>query len=408
MTNFYTLFDLNEHVRRVLALNFQNPIWIAAEIAQADSSRGHFYLDLVQKGAGDELVAQGQAVLWASDYRRLRAAIGGDLDAVLREGLEVKMQVRVDFHERYGLKLIIADLDPAYTFGQIELQRRQTIQTLRELGLLEKNRLLSLPPVLQRVAVVSSENAAGFQDFQEHLAQNPFGYHFECQLFASAVQGKNAEAELREALEQIAAQSENFDCAVVVRGGGARLDLASFDGLALCQRAATLPLPLFTGIGHDVDETVLDLVAHKALKTPTAVADFLLQHNLFFENEMLRLAGDVRTIGDYRLKINLLELNRLETTLHWNGRERLRAAARRLDVLEENLPVLTFQLLRNQSHFLEKTEAICRAFEPENVLRRGYSLTMKNGKIVTSSLEVEAGDLLETRLREGVVFSKVE
>ena len=166
----YTLFDLNEHSRRVLALNYRQALWIAAEIAQAGQSRGHFYLDLVQKGADDDIVAQSQAVLWASDFRRLRSTLGADLDAVLREGLAVKMQVRVDFHERYGLKLVITDLDPAFTFGQIEIRRRQTIQTLRELGLLERNRSLPLPPVLLRIAVVSSEGAAGFEDFREHLA----------------------------------------------------------------------------------------------------------------------------------------------------------------------------------------------------------------------------------------------
>lgn len=404
----YSLFDLNEHIRRVLALNFQQSVWIAAEIAQAGQSRGHFYLDLVQKGVGDDILAQSQAVLWAGDYRKLRIAIGSGLDAVLREGLEVKMQVRVDFHERYGLKLLITDLDPAYTFGQLELRRRQTIQTLRELGLLERNRALPLPPVLQRIAVVSSEGAAGFQDFQAHLAKNPFGYQFDCQLFASAVQGKNAETELREALEQVALLSGRFDCVVIVRGGGARLDLAAFDGLELCKTVAQMPLPVFTGIGHDVDETVLDLVAHSALKTPTAVADFLLQHNLFFENDVLRLIESIRSFGEYHLQINHLELERLESVAQWSSRERLRAAAQRLDVMEENLPGLTLQLLRNQHRHLEHADAICMAFHPESTLRRGYSLTLKNGKVVTSATEVEAGDTLETRLREGVIHSRVK
>lgn len=408
MTNFYTLFDLNEHIRRVLALNYQQPLWIAAEIAQAGQSRGHFYLDLVQKGVGDEILAQCQAVLWANDYRRLRNAVGPDLDAVLREGLEVKMQVRVDFHERYGLKLVIVDLDPAFTFGQLELRRRQTIQTLRERNLLERNRALALPPVLQRIAVITSEGAAGFQDFREHLSKNAFGYRFDCRLFASAVQGKNAEAELGEALGQVALLSAQFDCAVIVRGGGARLDLAAFDGLELCAAVAQMPLPVLTGIGHDVDETVLDLVAHAALKTPTAVADHLLQHNLFFENEVLRLAENIRSAGEYRLKINQLELGRLEAATHWSSREHLRTASQRLDALEENLPGLAAQMLRNHNRHLEQIEAYCAAIHPESVLRRGYSLTLKNGKVVTSSAEAEAGDVLETRLREGIIHSSVQ
>lgn len=408
MTNVYSLFDLNEYIRRVLALNFQQPVWITAEIAQAGQSRGHFYLDLVQKGADDDLVAQNQAVLWAGDYRRLRLAIGPNLDAILREGLELKMQVRVDFHERYGLKLLIADLDPAYTFGQLELRRRQTVQTLRDLGLLERNRTLPLPKVLQRIAVVTSEGAAGFQDFREHLGDNSFDYRFECQLFASSVQGKNAESELLKALSAVAARHTDFDCTVIVRGGGARLDLAVFDGLELCKKVAQMPLPVFTGIGHDVDETVLDLVAHASLKTPTAVADFLLQHNFVFENDLFRLAENIRAVGDFQLKTNQLELERLETSARLGSREQVRAAAQRLHILEENLPALAQRFVQNHKWRLEQAEAICQAFQPEGILRRGYSLTLKNGKAVTSASEVEAGDLLETRLREGTVRSKVE
>lgn len=408
MTNIHSLFDLNEHVRRVLALNFQQPLWVAAEIAQIGQSRGHFYFDLVQKGVGDDLLAQAQAVMWASDYRRLRTALGSNLDAVLREGLEVKMQVRVDFHERYGLKLLISDLDPTHSIGQLALRRQQAVQALRGLGLLERNRALPLPRVLQRVAVVTSEGAAGFQDFREHLEKNAFGYRFDCRLFAAAVQGKSAESELREALGLAAAQSPAFDCVVVVRGGGARLDLAAFDGLELCKTVAQMPLPVLVGIGHDVDETVLDLVAHTSLKTPTAVADFLLQHNLFFENEISRLAENIRATGDHCLKINQLELDRLETSIGWAGKERLRTAAQGLDVWAAQLPVLVMLSLRNQNRRLGEMENVCCAFQPESVLRRGYSLTLKNGKAVTSPTELEPGDVLETRLRSGTVISKVE
>lgn len=403
----YSLFDLNEHVRRVVALNFAQPVWITAEIAQAGRSRGHTYLELVQKGADSDILAQGQAVLWAGDFRRLRHSIGPSLDTLLREGLEVKMQVRVDFHERYGLKLLIADLDPAYTFGQLELRRQQTIRTLQESGLLECNRSLPLPPVLQRIAVITSENAAGFQDFREHLEKNAAGYRFDCRLFDASVQGKNAATELCEALRLVAALHGQFDCAVIVRGGGARPDLASFDDLELCRAAARMPLPVFTGIGHDVDQAVLDLVAHASLKTPTAVADFLLQHNLLFETEILRLSGQVRAAGEFRLKLNELELERLETALHWSGREHLRATAQRLDLLEKRLPEMVTQLLQSQRNFLEQSETVCRAFHPENVLRRGYSLTRKNGTTVASATEISAGDLLETLLRDGSVWSEV-
>jgi len=206
----------------------------------------------------------------------------------------------------------------------------------------------------------------------------------------------------------ILAKKQNFDCVVIVRGGGARLDLTAFDGLELCKTVAQMPLPVFTGIGHDVDETVLDLVAHTALKTPTAVADFLLQHNLFFENEIFRLAENVRDASGFHLKTNQLGLERLEMAARLGSRERLHASAQRLVSLEESLPFLTLQLLRNQNQRLEQAEAICRAFQPESILRRGYSLTLKGGKVVTSSSEVGAGDVLETRLRTGIIYSKID
>ena len=402
----HSLHDLNQYIRRVLALNFQQPVWIAAEIAQSGQSRGHYYFDLVQKGEGAELMAQAQAVLWAADYRRMYKLLGPTLDAVLCEGLDVKLCVRVDFHERYGLKLQITDVDPAFTLGQLSLQRRQSLETLHREGLLQRNRALPIPLAMQRIAVVSSEGAAGFQDFLVHLSQNPYGYAFDCQLFNAAVQGRNTESEVIAALELIAARAADFDCAVVIRGGGARLDLAAFDGLALCRSVATMPLPVFSGIGHDVDDTVLDHVAHTSLKTPTAVADFLLQHNLLFENKVLQLASQLQTASEYHLKIKGLEMERLENALRWGAREQMRSCRQNLDAMEQNLPLLANAVIQQYGRQLDQAELICAALHPDNVLRRGFSITTKNGKVLTSPSDVESGDVLETRLRDGVIRSK--
>lgn len=404
----HSLFDLQEFIRRVLALNFQQAIWITAEIAQCGRSKGHYYLELIQKGSGEELLAQASAVLWANDYRRLRAALGPDLDVVLQAGLQVKMQVRVDFHERYGLKLLISDLDPAFTFGEVERQRRQTIAMLNAQGLLEQNSSLALPPVLQRVAVISSAGAAGLQDFLEQLKGNKFGYYFDCQLFESSVQGNNAAAEMQAALAKVAAESAFYDCVVIVRGGGARLDLAAFDNLELCQALARMPLPVLSGIGHDADETVLDLVAHTSLKTPTAVAEYLIQHNLFFENRLLQLAGQLRTVAEFQLKYGALELNRLEMEMALAGRQKLHRAVQQLDTWETALPALAAGAIRTQRTRLDHAEALCSALSPERILQRGYSLTTYQGKVLTNAASVQAGDLLETRLAEGVLRSEVK
>lgn len=403
----HTLFELNEHIRRVMALNFQQPIWIVAELAQAGESRGHRYLDLVQKGDTGEVIAMAQAALWASEFRQINARFPLGLAPLLREGLELRMQVRPEFHERYGLKLHITDIDPEHTLGQLDQLRRQTIQSLRQQGLLDLNSKLEMPLVLQRIAVVSSETAAGLQDFLEHLGSNSFGYDFNCRLFTAAVQGKNAETEITAALMEIARNHNLFDCVVIVRGGGARLDLMAFDALELCQTAAKMPLPLLVGIGHDVDETVLDLVAHTSLKTPTAVADFLVNHNLIFEGNILEAATDLESTAQHILQIQHLELERTETSARYVAREQILEAIRQLDFIEEKIPVLLAQTLREQHRILDNLEAICQNMHPENVLRRGFSLTLKNGKALTSSTEVKPGDAIETHLKEGVLKSKV-
>ncbi len=402
-----TLFELNEHIRRIVALNFPQPLWVSAEVAQIGESKGHFYLGLVQKGEDQDIVAQAQAVIWAGDYRQMLSRHGMALRGVLREGLELKIQVRPDFHERYGLKLQIIDVDPSFTLGQLDLQRRQTVQALRDLGLFDKNRALVLPLVLQRIAVISSETAAGLQDFHRQLQDNDFGYQFDLQLFNAAVQGKNSEQDVLAALTLIAKKAHLFDCVVIVRGGGSRLDLSSFDGLELCKAVANLPLPVVVGIGHDVDETVLDLVANRSLKTPTAVAAFILQHNLSFEGGLLEAADQVRQLSLNFLKWRSLQLEQSISEARWAARQRLLSAQFHLDAVAQNLPLLTQQFLRNQYRALEQMDTYCAAIHPENVLRRGFSLTTKNGKAVTSPSDVLPSDTLETRVREGVIVSTV-
>lgn len=402
-----SLFELNEHIRRIMALNFPQALWVTAEIAQIGESRGHFYLELVQKGEDQDILAQASAVIWAGEYRQLLSRHGMELRGVLREGLELKLQVRPDFHERYGLKLHIVEVDPAFTLGQLDLQRRQTVKALKDAGLFDKNRSLPLPLVLQRIALISSETAAGKQDFLRQLEDNNLGYKFDIQFFTAAVQGKNSEQEVSAALQKIANNPDKFDCVVIVRGGGSRLDLSAFDGQELCTAVAQLPLPALVGIGHDVDETVLDLVAKHSLKTPTAVAEFILQHNLQFEGEILEATEQLRHFAANSLRFNSLQLEQSIGEARQAARHGLHSAKFHLEVLEQNLPLFSRKFLRNQYRALDQIEHYCAALHPENVLRRGFSLTTKNGKAVTAPSEVLTGDNLETQVRDGVIISKV-
>ena len=272
---------------------------------------------------------------------------------------------------------------------------------------MERNRQIPLPLVVQRIAVISSETAAGLQDFREHLEGNRFGYAFDCRYFTAAVQGKNAETELMAALDQVAMRKAEFDVAVMVRGGGARLDLMTFDSLELCRKAAVMPIPLLTGIGHEVDESVLDMVAHTSLKTPTAVADFLVQHNLFFEGEILEAAQTLEQVALNALKFAHLELDRMQSTLQFASKTFIRQGVYDLDLIRQKLHLGIQHHLSEQHQQLDKYLQICQNLHPDQVLQRGYTLTLKNGKSVTEPSELHAGDLITTLWKNGSVTSRV-
>ncbi|RMF22716.1 MAG: exodeoxyribonuclease VII large subunit, partial [Bacteroidetes bacterium] len=229
-----SLFELNEHLRRVVALNFPEPLWVRCELAQVSPWRGHHFLTLIEKDPeSEEIIAHSEGVFWEGDYLRAFQRVGRLLEELLQEGMEVQLKVQPVFHERHGLQLKVLDVDPSYTLGQWELRRRHILEQLQKEGLLELNRQRPLPVVLQRIAVVSSAQAAGWQDFRRHLEENEFGYRFQLRFFQVAMQGALVREEVSDALNKIAAQAADFDAVVLIRGGGARLDLAAFDDLDL-------------------------------------------------------------------------------------------------------------------------------------------------------------------------------
>lgn len=405
----YTLFQLNEFIRRILALNLAEALWITGEIGEAGTARGHWYLSLLQKdGEEGEIIARAEAVIWEKTYRQLRRRLGPDLEHLLQEGMSIRLKVRVDFHERYGLKLVIEDLDPAFTIGQLALQRRQTILALKRLGLMERNGLLPLPPVLQRIAVLSAETAAGYQDFRQQLAENPYGYGFRLRLFPTAMQGRHVETEMLDQLRRIASQHQQFDAVAIIRGGGARLDLSAFDSQALGEAIARFPLPVFTGIGHDIDETVADLVAHSALKTPTAVAAFILHHNLQFESILADYSRRLQGLARQSIHSQSLTLHQVDQQIRLPARQLIRQHLRLLDFISGEIPRLCRQHLRNTRRDLDQLEKMSRLLSVETALSRGFSITTTTeGKLVTSARELKKGDRITTRLRDGEVDSEL-
>ncbi len=405
----YSLHELNEYIRRILALNLPEALWIRCEIMQLSEARGHYFLELIQKAEGsDEIVAQASAVIWQSVFRQLRSKIGLIIKDLLQEGIEVQIKAKVDFNERYGLKLIIEDIDPSYTLGKLEMRRQQTIEALQHAGLIGKNATLPLPLVLQKIAILSSERAAGYQDFLKHLNQNYYGYKFDCKLFITAMQGDLVESEILKQLKNIERQKENFDCVVIIRGGGSRLDLAAFDSFNLCKTVAECALPVFTGIGHDVDETVLDLVAHSSLKTPTAVADFLINRNALFETALVNYGQRLRIFALQSLKNQSLLLQNLKQKLQLRSERKVAETKRALEFFKIEIPRLTSFQIRTSKQQLEKFARIAALMSVEATLERGFTITSKNGEILYSARNIKKGDIITTRFADDSIESKVD
>ena len=404
-----SLFGLQTFLRQVVALNFPEALWVRCEIAQLNKSRGHVYLDLVEKDeAENEPIAQASAAIWQNTLKRLQSKLGAtNLNPLLQAGVEVLLRVKVEYHERYGLKLVVEDIDPSYTLGKLEQRRRQLYEQLQAQGLMGKNAQIPLRPVLQRIAVISSETAAGYQDFLQHLGENVYGYAFKTTFFAAAVQGVQVEAEVLKQLRAVQRQATRFDAVALIRGGGAKLDLAGFDSLALCQAIADFPLPIFTGIGHDVDETLVDLVAHRALKTPTAVADFLIQHNLHFESQLVELSQYLRYAASENLHEAQLQLLSNVQSLQSAPSLLLARQKDQLQRIAAELPLTLRYQQREQWQKIEQMEQICQLLSIEGTLQRGFSITLREGKPLASANLIQPGDVLDTQFKDGTVRSKV-
>lgn len=403
----HSLYELNEYVRRVIALNFREPVWIKAEASQIKQSRNNFYIDLVEKKEGkDEIIAQANAVIWARNYFFLKKKIGDLLDSILVDGAEILIKVRIDFSERYGLKLLIEDIDPSYTLGQAELRRQEIVDRLKAEGLDTKNAQIQLSPVLQKIAVLSSEKAAGYQDFVTQLETNTYGYHFDITLYPIVVQGNQVERELINALEQIHTDDNSFDCIVIVRGGGSKLDLSWFDTYEIGAAIANAELPVLTGIGHEIDYSVADMVAHTHLKTPTAVADYLIENNVLYESQMIDISKKIAVYAMERIYREKRALDGITQGIHAICTQRINYAFHDLEVAEKSL----FQLVQNRLDMerrdLSAKELLVEAMNPMGVLKRGFALVYKNGKAIISQKVIKKGENFEVELYDGKIESQ--
>ncbi len=396
----YTLEELLREIKGAIKASFPDARWVVAEIAEIkENQKGHCYLQLVER-RDEGIVAKIKGNIWAYKYRELFLKFLNSTREPLKVGMKVMLLVTVDFHEQYGFSLNIIDIDPSYTIGELALKRREVIERLKEEGLLNKNKERILPIAPQRIAVISSKQAAGYGDFIDQLTNNVYGYKFKVRLFQSLMQGEGAEGSILSALDDIRSVVEQFDLVVIIRGGGSALDLSCFDSYNLAVAVATFPLPVVTGIGHEKDDTILDMVAHTRQKTPTAVAEFLISGLRSFEERLLDIHQRLVSKTKGLLWNEQQRLQRVSSRFIYASRNFVVAGTNRLDLLYERLLRLINRIFERHSLRLDRLEQAIRLLSPENVLRRGYSITTHNGKAIKDISVLKDGDEILTRLKD--------
>lgn len=425
-----TLLKLQEIIKDRLEGAMPLPCWVAAEVSELKVNRsGHCYLELVEKGGANQVPkAKASAVIWRSSFGAVSSYFKSETGAELAEGMNVLVKVSVSYHELYGLSLVVTDIDPLYTLGDMERQRQQTIQRLEDEGVFDMNRSLDMPPVVQRIAVVSSSNAAGYQDFMDEIAGS--GYYFGITLFEAFMQGHAAEDSVIEALERVAENMEMFDAVVVIRGGGSQSDLAAFDAYRLCSHVAQFPLPVITGIGHDKDQSVADLVACESLKTPTAVAGYLIAGLAGFDEWLDTVKNDIvrqstSALEDERRKVRSagLALSRTVTAMthgmdmrleRFAGELKLKAnnniVSRRgkLGMMAAGLTAGVSAVLSNERSRLDAALSLAESRRPDNILSLGFAVVRKDGKALTDVSGLKPGEELDITLSRGRVIADVK
>lgn len=430
MNRALSLFELNSLVREAIEEYVTDEYWVEAELASAHESGGHCYMELIQKEDGSNTpIARALARCWRSTWALLKPHFERETGQTLRGGLKVLLQVYPQFHENFGFSWIVTDIDPTYTLGDMARRRQEIIRRLKEEGVFDLNKELELPLFAQHIAVISSDSAAGYGDFCKQLSENKQGFKFAVELFSAVMQGEQVEQTVIAALNEINERREDFDCVVIIRGGGSTSDLSGFDTLALAENVANFPLPVITGIGHDRDESVLDMVSHTRVKTPTAAAAFLIEHLQDVYSLIVEAEEDVIRCVTDRLQKERLRIDRLIELLPKQLAAFLTAQHARLGRLIELLPKQTAACLTGQrgnldllaatmhgvlerrmlqeNHRMELLEHRVDAVNPEKLLQRGYSITRSNGRVVRSPEQLKAGDEIETTMEKGTIKSVV-
>ena len=426
-----TLFELNNLVREVISSTLSEEYWVEAELSEVHEVHGHCYMELIQKELfSNTPVAKASAKCWKNKWSLLREKFEKVTREGLKPGMKVLLKVYADFHEAYGFAWIVTDINPEFTMGDMARKRQEIIDTLKREGIFELQKELVLPQFAQRIAVISSENAAGYGDFCHQLADNPQQLKFYTRLFPAVMQGEGVEESVIGALNSINENIEKFDAVVIIRGGGATSDLSGFDTLRLAENVANFPIPIITGIGHDRDESIVDMVAHTKVKTPTAAAALLIDHLSLVLERLLDAQAELIAAVRHRSELEQARLVRMSekipvlfslvktrqeqrierhlANITASLNDKLSREHHRLSLIESQLAPTLLQQMTKENYRLQLLQQRLEALNPRRLLQRGYSITLCKGKVVKDARQLKAGDEIETKLANGKITSIIQ
>ena len=405
----YTLRQLNLMVRDAIAMQLPDEYWVEAELSECRERGGHCYMELVEKDdRSNTPIARASAKCWRQTWQMVQPYFERTTGQPLRAGLKVLLKVYAQFHEAYGFSWIVTDIDPTYTLGDMARRRQEIIRQLKEEGVFDLQRELRLPLFAQRIAVISASNAAGYGDFCRQLEDNGYGFRFTIQLFPAIMQGEQVESSIINALNQIYNDISHYDVVCILRGGGATADLSGFDTLALAENVAQFPLPVITGIGHDRDESILDMISHTRVKTPTAAATLLVDNLLRVLDRIERAQTFVSHFVSDSIHRHQQRISQLATLIPTLALRTVSDGRHRIEMLQPRPRLAIERLLTEQKHRLERMALQLQGFDPQILLARGYSITLKDGRAVRDPAQLKPDDEIETRIEKGTFKSIVK
>lgn len=380
--NSLSLSELCAQLDECIQQGLPGTYWVRAEIAQL-SEKGHCYLELIEKADRGMFAAKMRATCWSNKWQLISAYFQQETGKRPEPGMQVLVEVSVEFHPVYGLSLNIQNIDPSFTLGDMARQRQLTLQQLEKDGVLDMNKSLALPAVIRRVAVISAEGAAGYGDFCHQLMNNAYHLRFSTELFPAVMQGDQAVRSILSALDAVAENADDFDCVAIIRGGGAITDLTCFDSYDIASHCAQFPLPVLSGIGHTRDVSVVDMVVFQALKTPTAVAEMLIDHNAQQLVRIDELSQRLSRIAVQMVAVRRQQIEQLRLTLQYTISRTLQTERNKLQMFDQAI----------------------RLHSPEQIFKKGYSLTLCDGKPVRRASDIPAGTTITTVLSDGELTS---